>query len=81
MLGRVDALVAAEQHELVRPVVVGCGDDGLESHEDACVRAVGVNELGAGDLCAAVVQLAGSEAVSGDGLCGEAQRGGFQGGI
>ena len=81
MLGRVDTLVAAEQHELVRPVVVRCGDGGLERHEDACVCAVGVDELGAGDFRAAVVQLAGGEAVGGDGLCGKAQRGGFQGGI
>lgn len=79
MLGRVDALVAAEQHKFVWSVVVRCGDGGLERHEDAGMCAVRVDELGAGDFRAAVVQLGSGEAVGGDGVRGEAQGGGFQG--
>lgn len=44
-LGRLDALVAAEQDELVGSVVVWCADGGFVRHEDAAVLAAGVHEL------------------------------------
>lgn len=75
MLSRLNPLVAREQHELVRAVVVRRRDGGFVGHQDTRVLTGGVYELGTRNVLAMVMKLGGCEAVCRDALCGEPQRG------